>query len=92
MQIAQPFLAHLARVYFHLGIFDSPLVERTGAGDSFAVGFLAGLIQTDDVQKGLIWGTLNSASVVSKVGPQPGLLTKKEMMNFIKKNLSYVIN
>ncbi len=72
--------------FYHIEIFPSQLVERTGAGDSFAIAFLAALAFNHDVPTALRWGAINSASVVSKVGPQPGLLRKAEILAILRKH------
>lgn len=54
-------------------------VERTGAGDSYAAGFLAAYIKEMNLKSCIEWGTTNAASVVSRVGAQPGLLRREEM-------------
>lgn len=64
---------------------DAPVVERTGAGDSFASGFLAAILHGETVPEALRWGTLNAASVIGKIGPQAGLLTLREMKNQLAK-------
>lgn len=56
-------------------IIEAPVVERTGAGDAFAVGFMGAIIHNKSVEEALIWGSKNSASVLGFVGPQKGLLT-----------------
>jgi len=56
-----------------------PVVERTGAGDAYASGFLALYLQTGDVERSMSWGLHNSASVIGQAGAQSGLLTKKEL-------------
>ena len=71
--------------YYHQSIFDSPVVERTGAGDAFATGFIAALFHGLTTNEALIWGTANAGSVVKHVGAQIGLLTKPKMKQFIKK-------
>jgi sugar/nucleoside kinase (ribokinase family) len=53
--------------------------ERTGAGDAFASTCVAALALGLDLQVGLAWGAVNSASVVQKVGAQKGLLTRAEI-------------
>lgn len=61
------------------------VVDTTGVGDSFGSSFLAGLIVTkDDVAKALRWGMVNSASVITKIGAQNGLLTKAELLRRLK--------
>ena len=60
--------------HWYCPIYDVPVVERTGAGDAFSTGFLSALLYNKPIQEALAWGTLNSASVVQKVGPQEGLI------------------
>lgn len=62
-------------------------VDATGAGDSFAIGFLGRLINSDwktgisedEIKEALGWGIKNSNSVIQYIGAQRGLLTLKEM-------------
>lgn len=53
--------------------------ERTGAGDAFASTTVVALSLGLDLQTALMWGAVNSASVVQKVGAQKGLLTRDEL-------------
>jgi len=53
--------------------------ERTGAGDAFSSTTVAALSLGLDLQTALMWGAVNSASVVQKVGAQKGLLTRDEL-------------
>lgn len=55
------------------------VIEPTGAGDSYASGFLAAYIGGKDLQTAMLWGTFNAASVISQIGAQQGLLTKAQM-------------
>jgi len=64
--------------------FPAHPVEMTGAGDSFATGFLAGRMYGKDLGECLRWGAANAASVISVVGPQPGLLTKAGMARALR--------
>ncbi|MAF13711.1 MAG: hypothetical protein CMI53_02350 [Parcubacteria group bacterium] len=66
-------------------IFDSPVVERTGAGDSFSTGFISALVSGNDIPTAMRWGTVNACSVVQKVGAQAGLLTRNELKKLLKK-------
>jgi len=58
-------------------------VDSTGAGDAFAVGFLARLmkldwknrIQPEEIEQALKWGIENSSSVLRYIGAQKGLLS-----------------
>lgn len=61
------------------GIFPGELVERTGSGDGYTSGFLAGIMHGGDMREAMRWGAVNSASVIEKVGATAGLLHMKEM-------------
>jgi sugar/nucleoside kinase (ribokinase family) len=62
-------------------------VDSTGAGDSFAVGFLGRLASLDwkeeiaeaDIQDALRWGVRNASSVLGHIGAQKGLLDRKKI-------------
>ncbi len=62
-----------------------PPVQRTGAGDATGAGIMAGLIYGLPLRDALRWGPANAASVVQHIGAQKGLLTKKELMAWLKK-------
>jgi ribokinase len=64
---------------WHIGMFPNAAVERTGAGDAYATGFLAALLHTQSVPEAMRWGAFNAAGVVEKVGAQAGLLTQEHM-------------
>lgn len=68
-----------------LGIFDVPVIERTGCGDAFATAFLAALHHGKDLAEAMRWGTANSASVISYIGPQRGLLKVREMKKWLSR-------
>lgn len=53
-------------------------VERTGAGDAFASGFVAGFIKTEDINKALKLGLANSEAVISHYGAKNNLLNWKD--------------
>lgn len=63
----------------------APPFERTGAGDAFSSTFVSALILGKTVDEALMWGPINSMSVVQKVGAQAGLLTKKELEDLLAK-------
>ncbi|HEX7632870.1 MAG TPA: carbohydrate kinase family protein [Candidatus Saccharimonadales bacterium] len=62
----------------------APPVDRTGAGDSFASTFVAAIIKGNTIEGALQWAPINSMSVVQKVGAQAGLLTEKELEEFLR--------
>lgn len=65
-------------IYF-LKAFDVEVIEKTGAGDAYTSGFLAAVIKGKTQEEAMIWGTLNSANVIQKIGAQEGLLTENEI-------------
>ncbi|MBI2644818.1 carbohydrate kinase family protein [Candidatus Uhrbacteria bacterium] len=67
-------------------VLPAKVKEKTGAGDAFATGTVAALIQGKHLGEALIWGAANSASVVEHLGPQAGLLTKQKLLGRIKKS------
>ncbi len=61
---------------FTAGVPDSPIIERTGAGDAFGSGFLAEYIVGADIIRAIQFGTANASSVVAQVGAKAGILKK----------------
>lgn len=53
--------------------------ERTGAGDAFASTITAALSLGKPLEEALLWGPINSMSVVQEVGAQRGLLTRAKL-------------
>jgi len=65
---------------YSAGVFkEQKVVDRTGAGDAFASGFLAGLMLKNDLTFALRIGSANATSVVEQIGAQPGILRKEEI-------------
>lgn len=71
--------------------FPAHKVETTGAGDSFASAFMAARLHGKDLSESLRWGAVNSASVISVVGPQPGLLRRAEIERRLKANPEFKV-
>ncbi len=59
--------------------------ERTGAGDAFASTVTVALALGKPLSEALMWGPVNSMSVVQKVGAQEGLLTRAQLEDYLKK-------
>jgi sugar/nucleoside kinase (ribokinase family) len=78
---------------WHAGIFrEKRLVDRTGAGDSFGSGFVAGLMEKGErCEKGecrpaniayaLRLASANATSNIEAIGAKSGILTKKEFQS-----------
>ncbi len=64
---------------YSAGVPDSPVVERTGAGDAFVSGFVAEYARSGDVAKAIQLATANSSSVVTQYGAKEGILKKGDM-------------
>ena len=77
--------------YYHLGLFPAKIIDRTGAGDSYATAFIASLFYNNSITEAMRWGTINSASVVSTLGPQDGLLTKQQIFAKLQKNPKFQV-
>lgn len=73
-------------------MFPGKRIEATGAGDSFASGFIGALLHGGDMQDGLKWGSVNAANVVQYVGGQEGLLSATAIKKKLKAKPSYKIN
>lgn len=66
------------KIRLHAGTFkERKLADRTGAGDSFASGFVAGLMQKPgDYNYALGLASANAASNIESIGAKTGILTK----------------
>jgi 2-dehydro-3-deoxygluconokinase len=64
---------------FKIGEFPGERVEATGAGDSYATAVCAAFFHGKTLPEAMLWGSINGASVVSKIGPQEGLLTREQI-------------
>lgn len=62
-----------------LGVFPVKVVEKTGAGDAYSAGLISALRLGKPFDEALVWGALNSASVIKHLGPQSGLLSAAEL-------------
>jgi len=68
---------------------EEKVIDRTGAGDAFGSGFVAGLMQKrekckkglcgiDNIEYAIRLGSANATSVIEYIGAKKGILTKKE--------------
>lgn len=62
----------------------APPVERTGAGDAFTSTFVAAIIKGNTIEGALQWAPINSMNVVQNIGAQEGLLTEKQIEEFLR--------
>lgn len=64
---------------YFIPIYPHAPYERTGAGDAFASTVSAGILLGKPLQEALLWGPINSMSVVQFIGAQKGLLTMTQL-------------
>jgi sugar/nucleoside kinase (ribokinase family) len=74
--------------YLKCGVLPVDAYERTGAGDAFGSGCLSALIKGKTFTEALVWGTVNSASVIGYTGAQRGLLTEVDMLHWLERAAS----
>ncbi|MFH1990768.1 MAG: carbohydrate kinase family protein [Patescibacteria group bacterium] len=60
-----------------------PPLERTGAGDAFSATFTIALALGMSIRDALKWAPINPMSVVQQVGAREGLLTRKELEEYL---------
>lgn len=65
--------------FFRAGVFPAQLVEKTGAGDAYASGVVAGLFYKLPLSEAMIWGTINASHAIQFIGTQNGLLAKDDL-------------
>ena len=70
--------------------FPTKLVERTGAGDAYASGLISALALEEPLEEAMVWGAINAAHVIQKVGTQNGLMTKEELLKCRQKSKDFV--
>lgn len=71
--------------FLHCGVLPMDAYERTGAGDAFGSGFLGAVIKGKTLEESLIWGTVNSASVIGYIGAQKGLLKEEDIDTWVER-------
>lgn len=72
--------AYEGKKFYYCPTFPSEVISTLGAGDAFASTFCAALYRNGaDIGKALMYGSVNSASIVSKFGATEGLLTFEEI-------------
>jgi sugar/nucleoside kinase (ribokinase family) len=70
---------------FKCGVLPIDPYSRTGAGDAFGSGCLSALIKGKSFEEALLWGTVNSASVIGYIGSTKGLLKETDMPTWLER-------
>ena len=70
-------IASDSRTIVRVGMYDDrPSIDRTGAGDAFASGFLSAWADGAGLKEAVIQASANASSVVMKIGAKAGILYK----------------
>jgi sugar/nucleoside kinase (ribokinase family) len=79
--------------FFYLNGYTTNIIEKTGAGDAYASGFIYAFLQKKETAEAMVFGAINAASTMEKVGAQEGLLTHAILEEKVKQleNLKPVI-
>ncbi len=71
-------------IYFQGVLKEKVRLDTTGLGDAFGSAFAAGMIfYKGNLRRSLLLGARNSASVISEIGAQKGLLTKEKIFFYL---------
>jgi ribokinase len=66
---------------YRAGVFkEKRHIDRTGAGDAFGSGFVAGLIRTGKIEQAIRLGSANATSMVEHLGAKAGILTRSQFL------------
>ncbi len=85
--------AYDGKKFYQCGEFPAKVVSTLGAGDAFASTFVASLEKTDwDIEKSLMYASVNAASVVENFGAQSGFLTFDEIKKRLKEFPDFKVN
>lgn len=60
-----------------------PPINRTGAGDAMTATVVVALALGKPLKEALLWGPINSMSVVQHIGAQKGLLSREALEKFL---------
>jgi len=71
--------------------FKNDVVSTLGAGDAFASTFCATMEKYNDIEKALIFGSVNSASVCGHFGAQDGFMKFNEIEEKLKNNTDFKV-
>ena len=69
----------------------APPISRTGAGDAFSSTFTVAIALGLGIETALRWGPINSMSVVQQIGARAGLLSRKQIEEYLAKAPDYYV-
>ena len=68
----------------HMGTLATKAIDPTGAGDSFASGFVSALAHKLSIEESMKWGMVNSGHVVETTGANSALLRYETMKSEVQ--------
>lgn len=71
--------AYDGKAYHYMKAVKGPRLDTIGVGDAFGSAFVSALAYGKPIKRALTWGIRNSGSVVSKIGAQNGIMTKRQI-------------
>ncbi len=75
---------------YSINVFDyEKTVEKTGAGDAYATGFLGCHLLENSISECMRWGGVNASSVTRFTGAQKGLLDKTSLLKMLSEKPDY---
>ena len=72
--------------FLRAGILKMPVVDRTGAGDSYGATVVAALLLGHDLATAMAWGTAQAAFVVSALGTSRGLVGRRRLEGVVRRH------
>lgn len=72
-------------MFYEVGAYPIDYVDGSGSGDAFAAGFIAGLIESWDVESTLRFASAVGASACTRLGCTTGVFTRAEAEAFVRK-------
>jgi sugar/nucleoside kinase (ribokinase family) len=76
---------------FYHPAYDVPVVDTTGAGDSFVAGILTGLVRGWNIHKAVDFASAVSAFCIQKLGATAGIPSSETVLEFINNTQGGII-
>ncbi|MDR3111461.1 MAG: carbohydrate kinase family protein [Planctomycetaceae bacterium] len=71
---------------FHTDIFNMEYVSGSGSGDAFCAGLIAGLLDGQNIEESIRWGSAVGASSVRGVSTTATVFNREELMEFLSRH------
>ena len=85
-------IAFDGKTFYHAPSYPAKVLSTLGAGDAFASSFVAGLEKFNwDIEKAIIYASINAASIVQSFGAQSGLKTFAEIEQIYEQNKDFKV-